>query len=150
MGSSSGCARRAAATSSGDAGPRDGRNSPSETRPSAEKFRSVDRVLRSSDFERIYSEGRRLASRSFAIFTLRNGLSRSRLGITVTRKFGGAAVRNRYKRIVREIFRKNRAAFGDGSDFVVNIRSQARSARYAELEVEMMRTLSRLGKKAQS
>lgn len=150
MGSSSGCARQEAATSSGAAGPRDGRSSPSEAPPSGEKFRSTDRVLRSSDFERIYSEGRRLTSRSFAIFTVRNGLGRSRLGMTVTRKFGGAAVRNRYKRIVREIFRKNRTAFADASDFVVNIRSQARSTSYAELEAEMIRTLSRLGKEERS
>src|SRR6478672_7888645 len=81
-----------------------------DTSPSVagQTFRAADRVLRATDFERIYRSGRRLVCPSYAVFVLPNGIGRSRLGLTVTRKFGGAVKRNRNKRIVREIFRRNR------------------------------------------
>ena len=107
-------------------------------------FRAADRVLRSSDFERIYRNGKRLVCASYAIFVLANGeLGRSRLGLTVTRKFGGAVERNRSKRIVREIFRKNRGVFADKDDYIVNIRSGASLKSYQELERELLAAVMR-------
>jgi ribonuclease P protein component len=73
-------------------------------------------------------------------------LERSRLGITVTRKFGGAVLRNRSKRIVREIFRRNRDAFGASCDFVVNVRTGALMRPYGELERELTGLAERLAR----
>lgn len=70
-------------------------------------------------------------------------MDRPRLGITVTRKFGNAVLRNRFKRIVREIFRKNRHAFGGAFDCVVNGRSGASNRRPQDLESELIASLSR-------
>jgi ribonuclease P protein component len=78
------------------------------------------------------------------LFGLRNELGRSRIGITVTRKFGGSVLRNRSKRIVREIFRRNRSAFGVSYDFVVNVRSGALKRPYRELERELTGLAERL------
>jgi ribonuclease P protein component len=75
---------------------------------------------------------------------LRNELGRSRLGVTVTRKFGGAVLRNRSKRIVRDIFRRNRSAFGVSCDFVVNVRSGALTRPHVELERELKGLAARL------
>jgi len=75
-------------------------------------------------------------------------LGRSRLGITVTRKFGGAVLRNRSKRIVREIFRRNRDAFGVACDFVVNVRTGALERPYGELERELTDLAVRLSRMA--
>ena len=88
-----------------------------------------------------------MASGSFAVFVLPNDLGRSRLGLTVTRKFGPAVTRNRYKRIVREIFRRNRAAFGGTRDYVVNIRSGAAKKTYAALERELVGLVERAGRR---
>ena len=133
-----------AAESSKQEGRTAGSASRSETAPVGRQFRPADRVRRSSDFERIYKQGSRSASASFAVFSLPNDLGWPRLGLTVTRKFGPAVKRNRYKRIVREIFRKNRDAFGVSRDYVVNIRSSALGRPYATLESELVRTVSRL------
>lgn len=145
MDSSSGCAPRVAATSSGEEGPTDASASPPRRRVS-QRFRPTDRVLRSSDFERIYRKGGRQTGPCFALFGLRNELGRSRLGITVTRKFGGAVLRNRSKRIVREIFRRNRDAFGASCDFVVNVRTGALKRPYGELERELTGLAERLAR----
>lgn len=139
---SSGCAPRVAAASSRQEGRTGESASLSDPALPGERFRPSDRVLRSTEFERIYSEGRRSTCASFAVFMLPNSLGRSRLGMTVTRKFGSAVMRNRYKRIVREIFRKNRDIFGDARDFVVNIRSGAAERAYATLEEELLTTVA--------
>ena len=144
MGSSSACARPVAATSSGEEGPKVASASPPRSDRRSERFRPADRILRSKDFERIYRKGRRQTGPSFALFGLRNELGRSRLGITVTRKFGGAVLRNRSKRIVREIFRRNKGAFGASCDFVVNVRTGALARGYQALERELTELSERL------
>ena len=144
MVSSSVCAPRVAATSSDEEEPTDASASPPRPARRSERFRPADRILRSTDFERIYRKGRRQTGPSFALFGMRNELGRSRLGITVTRKFGGAVLRNRSKRIVREIFRRNRDAFGASCDFVVNVRTGALTRPYTQLEQELMGLASRL------
>jgi ribonuclease P protein component len=48
---------------------------------------------------------------------LKNGFDHARLGIAATRKLGGAVVRNRAKRIIRDVFRRNK--FARGYDVVV-------------------------------
>ncbi len=48
-----------------------------------------------------------------------NGLGRSRLGVSVGRKFGRAVLRNRLKRLAREAFRTSEKIRGAGLDIVV-------------------------------
>src|SRR4051812_50203174 len=54
-----------------------------------------------------------------------------RVGITVSRKVGGAVVRNRVKRWIRECVRRGRAAFSSQVDFVVVARPAAADAGQA-------------------
>jgi len=46
------------------------------------------------------------------VFILANGRDVGRLGIAATKKFGGAVQRNRAKRLIREVFRRNDIAAG--------------------------------------
>lgn len=72
------------------------------------------------------------------LFALPNGLEESRIGITVTRKVGGAVLRNRVKRWFREIFRNHRAELVPPLDVVVNAHIGIEKARYADLEKEFV------------
>jgi len=65
------------------------------------------RLRRAEDFERL-RRGKRLAGRFCRIVFLPNGLAYGRLGIAVSRKRGRAVQRNRFRRIVREVFRQHR------------------------------------------
>lgn len=63
----------------------------------------------------------------------------SRLGLTVSRKVGGAVARNRVKRRVREWFRHTRSAFGAPLEVVVIARSGAASVSYRAMVEELDR-----------
>ncbi len=66
------------------------------------------------------------------VFYAAAGEGPRRLGVTVPKKVGGAVVRNRIKRLVREAFRQERAALPDGCRVVVNARHSAGRLTLAE------------------
>lgn len=122
--SSPGAARRAASASQPDAPPAD------------RSFPATVRLLARRDFLRVYDRGQRAAGPSIVIFATTNGLAWSRLGLTVSRKFGGAVARNLMKRRIREIFRKHRTALPPGLDLVINVRQGSASTPFVRLEAE--------------
>ncbi len=72
-----------------------------------------------------------------------------RLGITVSKKVGGAVVRNRMKRRFRELAREVLPAAGiAGADHVLIGRGGGIERPFAELRAELERALARLGGKA--
>ena len=65
----------------------------------------------------------------------------SRLGITASRKAGNAVVRNRLKRLIREVFRRHYAAIHPPQDIVVIVRASAAAIGYAEVARELSAAL---------
>lgn len=97
------------------------------------------RLLKRSEFRRVYEEGERRTGSLAAVFYYPNGLGRTRLGITVPARVGNAVVRNRIKRRVREVFRRMRAQIPEGWDLVLNPRAAAASVPYSTLTRELLR-----------
>ncbi len=104
-------------------------------------FPQSERVRRHVDYKKIYDQGSKVHSRYFTMFGLANGTTTGRLGIAATRKLGGAVVRNRAKRVVREIFRHNKLA--PGFDLVVVPKRDLIEASLATLETEFRSSLDR-------
>jgi ribonuclease P protein component len=98
-----------------------------------ESFPRRHRIVRSAEFQALYNGGRRLDARAFVLFGRPNDLGHHRLGLTVSRKVGGAVVRNRVKRLFREIFRKASADIPHTYDLVVNARRGCATIAFAEL-----------------
>jgi ribonuclease P protein component len=85
------------------------------------------RLSRSAEFERVYRQGRSSANRHLVLYTFPNpSVEHPRLGLSVSRKVGGAVERNRVKRLLREAFDHAREGLRPGHDLVVVARPEAR------------------------
>jgi ribonuclease P protein component len=106
------------------------------------------RILRSADFRTVYDNGIRLSGPLFAAFCLartHSGEAGVRLGLTAPRALGGAVVRNRIKRRLREAFRQHRAEFGPLWDIVLNPRRAALTAPFSEIERALGKVIEKCG-----
>jgi ribonuclease P protein component len=114
------------------------------------RFRRGDRLQRSSEFGRVSREGSRAVEAAFVLLVAPGraggaGGTGQRLGITVSRKVGGAVVRNRVKRRVREWFRRCRSCLRTGIDLVVIGRSEAARLSRQESDEALCRLARRAG-----
>jgi len=81
------------------------------------------RLSRSSDFQRIYRQGSSTASRFLVLYSFKRpaetGTEGPRLGLSVSKKLGGAVVRNRVKRLLREAVQGCAGHLAEEYDLVV-------------------------------
>jgi ribonuclease P protein component len=84
------------------------------------------RLSRSAEFERVYRHGRSTANRHLVLYTFPSSTTDApRLGLSVSRKVGGAVERNRVKRLLRESFASVEGSLLAGQDIVVVARPAA-------------------------
>ena len=86
------------------------------------RFPRSHRLLRGEQFERVYHRRRSAADRLLVVHACENQLGHCRLGLSVSRRVGGAVVRNRWKRVIRAAFRLSHAELPAGLDLVVSPR----------------------------
>ena len=113
-----------------------------------EQLRPVDRIKQRRDFRRVQGSGVRAHTRHFLLTLARSPHGPGRVGITITRKVGNAVERNRVKRVVREVFRRNREWFPPGVDVVFIAKRGAPSVDYETLREEVRRARRTLERRA--
>jgi ribonuclease P protein component len=111
-----------------------------------ERFPRRDRVRQRADFERIYQQEVYAADQLLVVRGCRNGLSHARLGLAVSRKVGNAVVRNRWKRLIREAFRRSRPRLPVGFDFLLRPR-QGAAPDYRAIADSLPRVLCKLAQR---
>ncbi len=85
------------------------------------------RLSRNTEFERVYRQKRSHANRYLVLYAFpRAEDGPARLGVSVSRKIGGAVERNRVKRLLREAFADRRVAIAKPDDFVIVARPDVR------------------------
>jgi ribonuclease P protein component len=132
-------------------------------KPSVEQagasFPSSARLLKHSDFDRVYKQGRRHFSSHMTVFYLRRSevpmqetalAERSaRVGFTVGRVLGGAVQRNRIKRRLREAVRQRRSLLQSACpvDVVINPKKSVLTLEFSVVLDEVGRALDAIAKK---
>ena len=77
------------------------------------------RLRNNREFKTVYSKGKNFWNRNLILYKKKNELEESRLGITITKKFGNAVTRNRVRRRISEIYRLNLYRIKKGYDLVI-------------------------------
>ena len=97
------------------------------------------------DFRRLYYRGRSAVSDCLVVYALRNQRGPGRLGITTGTKLGHAVVRNRLRRVIREIYRQHAQELRSDMDVVVVARARAVTAAYSEMDRAFVQCAQRIG-----
>jgi ribonuclease P protein component len=111
---------------------------------SPEQFPREHRITGSREFRAIYNAGLKVDSASFVLFGRANNLDHHRLGLTVTRRIGGAVIRNRIKRLFREIFRKSSGEIPHHFDLIVNAKRKCNNVAFERLRNEFISAARKL------
>jgi ribonuclease P protein component len=105
-------------------------------------FPKAVRLLARREFLFLQAKGKRRHCPHFVVVTAPAKGEQSRLGITATRRFGNAVVRNRMKRILREFFRTHREQISPAQDILIIPRAGAEKLEFAQVAKELGRALA--------
>lgn len=94
---------------------------------------SASRLIRRSDFARVYSRGKSYVTDLVVVYVLPNKVQTTRIGFSVSKKLGNAVIRNRVKRKLREATREMLPEIAGGYDVIIVARVKAARAVYADL-----------------
>ncbi|QYR21706.1 ribonuclease P protein component [Paenibacillus sp. sptzw28] len=104
------------------------------------------RLKRREDFSRIYRNGKSFANSQFVVYWSRQLKAEPfRLGVSASKKIGNAVVRNRMRRLVKEIVRHNADRVVPQLDFIIIVRKPAVGMKMKELEKSILHILKRAG-----
>lgn len=101
------------------------------------------KLKQNSDFRRIYGRGTSYVDSAFVVYTLKNRSGNIRLGLTVSKKLGGAVVRNRAKRVLTAAFCECAPNIKSGYDFVLTARTRTLSVKSTEIAARLMKHLQK-------
>jgi len=107
------------------------------------RFRRCQRISGDIQFERIRRQGAAAGDGVLFVRSLRNGLGITRLGLAVGRAAGGAMVRSRLRRVIREAFRSCCAELPAGLDLLVGPRAGASGADLGKLRRSLVTLAAR-------
>jgi ribonuclease P protein component len=102
------------------------------------------RLVRKSEFDEVYRAGKRRSSSHFTVFVRASGQPLSRFGFSIKKALGGAVVRNRMRRRLREIVRCHRQEIPTGWDVVIHPKSSVATAPLPALVGDFVRLVKSL------
>jgi ribonuclease P protein component len=116
----------------------------SGSEPPGFAFPREARLVRKGDFDRVYQTGKRFSSSHFTVFVRRNELALNRFGFSIKKVLGGAVVRNRIRRRLREMVRCHRQEISAGWDIVIHPKGSVHKAPLVALAQDLVRLLKQL------
>ncbi|MGB7728892.1 MAG: ribonuclease P protein component [Candidatus Acidiferrum sp.] len=102
------------------------------------------RLVRRGEFDAVYRTGKRFSSSHFTVFVRRNELALNRFGFSIKKALGGAVVRNRIRRRLREVVRCRRQEISPGWDIVIHPKGSVGKAPFVAITEDLLRLLKKL------
>jgi len=103
-----------------------------------------NRLARREDFNKVYRYGKSVANMQLVLYILpRPQQPQFRLGVSVSKKLGNAVVRNRIRRLLKEIVRHHGDSLPGGIDLILIARKPAVDLTYQELEKCVLHVMKR-------
>lgn len=117
------------------------------------RFRPDVRLRRRPEFLAVQQDGRRVSGRFVTVLARPNAVAHDRLGVIASRKVGGAVIRNRAKRRLRDVFRRQQpdapVAGLTALDIVVVARRETSAAPMPALEHDVTAAIAKLRARCQ-
>ena len=108
-----------------------------------QRLRSSERLHQAQEYQRVFQHGKKLVAPLFAIYIHPSPEPFSRLGMAVSKRVGKAVVRNRVKRLIREVFRCHKSFIKSPCDVVVVARQPAADASFVDVARQFLILLGR-------
>jgi ribonuclease P protein component len=100
-------------------------------------------LTKPQDFALVHGQGKWIGGGLLGIKSRQTGLPLARCGFVVSKRVGGAVIRNRIKRRLREIVRV--LPLKPGADIVISARPRAAAAEFGELKTTVSNLLAQAG-----
>lgn len=113
-----------------------------------ENFTPEERISKKKDFLRLYKTGKRYRGKYFILIYLLNELTFSRVAVVASKKLGNAVKRNRTKRWLRTLFRRNKGLLEKPFDLIFIPRREIHEAEWKNLEHEYKIALTFINRKS--
>jgi len=108
-----------------------------------ERFGKEERIRKRGQYLAVQKQGRKFHLEHLLVLVLANPNKR-RIGITVSSKVGNAVVRNRVKRLLREVWRRHRQHLPMGYDLVFIAKKNAAQVSYEDLHRQVFELARRI------
>ena len=103
----------------------------------------IPTISRESEFGQVFSSGKVYPAQYFVLYVLPNGTDANRYGFTAGKKVGNAVVRNRLKRLLKEVVRLHGKRLKKGFDFVLVARSAGTGRCFHDIEKDFCRLVDK-------
>lgn len=112
-----------------------------------ENLNPRERIRKKKDFLILYKKGNRYRGKYFTLIHLPSDSAFSRVGVVASRKVGSAVARNKVKRWMRELFRRNKGLLASPVDFLIVATAAMKEASWRELKEDYLFALKRVFEK---
>jgi len=91
------------------------------------------KLSKTSEFKKVFSEGRRIEGKNLIIFILKNDYNFNRPGIIIKKETGKAVIRNKIKRWLKEAFQLTNKKLSPGYDIIMLAKNNISESDYFEI-----------------
>lgn len=109
-----------------------------------------ERIKKKRDFLLIYRRGKRYRGKYLILIYLPNDLKFSRMAVVTSKKIGNAVKRNKIKRWIRTLYRRNKKLLKNSLDLIIISKKEIQEASWLALKEEYLTAIKSICQKHQS